>query len=157
MGHLPSWGGVSAIVWMYHLDADETHREKAYWELHKNSKCYFDKILEATLYKAAAVRSLTSYLTIRIKRFSHARHCWRRKDTLISGVVSWTPPTHDRVSVGWPAKIYMNEFCGDTGPSLDQPGVMADRDWRQEIHSIRSTWWWWWWWWNQLGFFFKVH
>ena len=34
---LPSGGDVNTTVWMHHLDADKTHREKAKQERHKNS------------------------------------------------------------------------------------------------------------------------
>ena len=36
--------------------------KKAWWELHKNSKCSSEQILKAIPYKTAAVRLLTSYL-----------------------------------------------------------------------------------------------
>ena len=41
---------------------NETIGEKAWWELHKNVKCFFFQILEATPYKTAVVQPLTSYL-----------------------------------------------------------------------------------------------
>ena len=39
------------------------HREKARWELHKNSIRYFEQILEIPYHKTKAVWSLTSHLT----------------------------------------------------------------------------------------------
>ena len=43
------------------MEANETHREKSRWELHKNATIYFEQILEATPHETD-VRSLTSYL-----------------------------------------------------------------------------------------------
>ena len=48
---------------MPHLDSNETHGEKAKWELHKNAKCCFEQILEAALYENAVVWLLASNLT----------------------------------------------------------------------------------------------
>ena len=45
---------------MHHLDIKETPGEnKARWELYKEAACYFEKILDATLYKTAVVQPLT--------------------------------------------------------------------------------------------------
>ena len=43
------------------MDANETHREKARGELHKNAASYFEHILEATPHETS-VRPLISYL-----------------------------------------------------------------------------------------------
>ena len=48
-------------VWMHHMDASKTHREKAWWELHKNATNYLEQILEAASHKTAAVQQLTSH------------------------------------------------------------------------------------------------
>ena len=40
---------------MHHMDADKTFREKAWWELHKNTTTYIEQSLEATSHKTAAV------------------------------------------------------------------------------------------------------
>ena len=35
------WNFFQAVsVWMHHIDADKTLREKTKWELHKNTACY---------------------------------------------------------------------------------------------------------------------
>ena len=47
---------------MHHMDADEAHREKALWQLHKNAASYIEQILEATSHKTAAVQPPTSHL-----------------------------------------------------------------------------------------------
>ena len=70
-GFLPSWGCVGTIVWMPHLDANETHREKARWKLRKNAMCCFEQILKATPYKTKSVRPLTFYLTNKTNKT-----CW---------------------------------------------------------------------------------
>ena len=47
---------------MHHIDAYKTHREKAWWELHKNVTSFIEQILEATSHETTAVRPLTSHL-----------------------------------------------------------------------------------------------
>ena len=54
MGFLSSRSCVHTTVWMYHMDANKTHREKAIWELGKNASSYFKQILEETPLKTAA-------------------------------------------------------------------------------------------------------
>ena len=39
------FGCVNTTVWMHHMDADKTHREKARWKLHKNATSGFEQIL----------------------------------------------------------------------------------------------------------------
>ena len=86
--------------------------------------------------------------TIQVRRTSHAEHCWRSKDELISNVLLWIP-SHGRAKVGRSARTYIQQLCASTGCSLeDLHGAMDDRDgWREdrEIHVSNSTWWWWWW------------
>ena len=49
---------------LHYLDSNEIPVKKtARWELHKNAAWYFEQILEAALYKAATLWSLTSHLT----------------------------------------------------------------------------------------------
>ena len=77
---------------------------------------------------------------IQIRRTRHARHCWRRKDELISDVLQWTP-SHG------PARTYLQQLCKDTICNLENlPNVMDDRDeWRASIGEIcasGTTWRW---------------
>ena len=51
-----SSGCVHTTVWMYDLDANETHGEKARWELHKNDTCDFEQILKASPHKTDVER-----------------------------------------------------------------------------------------------------
>ena len=86
--------------------------------------------------------------TIQVRRTRRAGHCWRSRDELISGVLQWAP-IYDRTKAGWPARIYIQLLCEDTGCSPeDLPEVMNDREkWRQRVRDIRAggtTWWWWW-------------
>ena len=53
----PCNGCVHTSVWMHHMDADETYREKVKRELHNNATGNIDQILTAT-----AVLPVTSYL-----------------------------------------------------------------------------------------------
>ena len=97
--------------------------------------------------------SLSIYIyitkTIQVRRTSHAGHCWRSKDELISDVLLWTP-THGCARVGRPARTYIQQLCEDTGCNPeDLPEAMNDREkWRETVRDIRAggaTWWWWWW------------
>ena len=85
--------------------------------------------------------------TIQVRRTTHAGHCWRSRDELISDVLLWTP-THGRAKAERPARIYIQQLCEDTGccPE-DLPEAMNDREkWRERVRDIRATnttWWWW--------------
>ena len=88
--------------------------------------------------------------TIQVRRTRHAIHCWRSRDELIIDVLLWTP-THGRAKAGWPARIYIQQLCQDTGCSPeDLPEAMKDREkcWERvrDIRATSTTWWWWWWW-----------
>ena len=83
--------------------------------------------------------------TIQVRRTRHAGHCWRIKDKLISDILLWTP-SHGRVKVRRPIRTYLQQFCTDTGCSMeDLPGVMDNSDgWRErvrEIYASGMTWW----------------
>ena len=58
--------------------------------------------------------------TIQIRRTKHARHCWGRKDELISNILPWTP-SHERAKFGRSARTYIQQLCADTGCSLEHP------------------------------------
>ena len=59
-GHLH--GLTNTTVWMHHMVAKKMHREKARWELHKNTMNYLEQIQEATPHKITAVQPLASHL-----------------------------------------------------------------------------------------------
>ena len=97
--------------------------------------------------------------TIQVREASHAGHCWRSRDELISDVLLWTP-THGRAKAGRPARTYIQQLCEDTGccPE-DLPRfhlAMNDREeWRERARDIRATsaiWWW-----GLHGFLDKVY
>ena len=48
MDLLPSCGCVNSVVWIHHLDVNETPGEKARWKLHNNATCCLEEILEAS-------------------------------------------------------------------------------------------------------------
>ena len=52
---------VDTDIWMHYIDADKTYGEKAWRQLHKNAAGNIEQVLEAALYKAAAVRPLTTH------------------------------------------------------------------------------------------------
>ena len=85
--------------------------------------------------------------TIKDRRTTYAGHCWRSRDELISDVLQWTP-SYGQAKAGWPAWIYIQQICKDTGCcSEDMPEAMNNReDWREKVRDIRAgstTWWWW--------------
>ena len=67
---------------------------------------------------------------------------WYRQCTYISiistvnEVLLWTP-SYGRVKAGWPACIYIQQLCEDTGWSLENlPEVMNDREgWRGRVQG----------------------
>ena len=85
---------------------------------------------------------------IQVRRTGHAGRCWRSRDEFISNILLWTP-SHGQAKAGWPARTYIQQFCADTGCSLeDLPGAMDDRDgWQEKVWEIcagSAIWWWWW-------------
>ena len=65
--------------------------------------------------------------THQVRRTRHAGHCWRSKDEPISDILPWTP-SHGRTKTERPARTYIQQFCADTGCSLeDLLGAMNDR------------------------------
>ena len=78
--------------------------------------------------------------TSQVRRTTHAGHCWRSRDELISDVPLWTP-THGCSKAGRPAQTYIQQLCEDTGccPE-DLPEVMNDREkCRERVRDIRTT------------------
>ena len=65
--------------------------------------------------------------TIQVRRTTHAEHCWRSRDELISEVLLWTL-SHGRAKAGRPARTYIQQLCADTGciPE-DLPEAIDDR------------------------------
>ena len=66
---------------------------------------------------------------------THAGHCWRSKDELISDVLLWTP-TYGCAR----ARTYIQQLCEDTGCNPeDLPEAMNDREkWRERVRDIRA-------------------
>ena len=79
--------------------------------------------------------------TIQVRRTSHARHCWRSRDEIISDLLLWIP-SHGRVKVGRPAKTYIPQLCTDTGRSLeDLPEAMNDKERWWGEGQVYPSWW----------------
>ena len=73
--------------------------------------------------------------TIKVRRAWRVGLCRRRKDELISDILLWIP-LYGRAKTGRPARTYIQQFCADTGFSLeDLLGTMNDRDGWQEIRA----------------------
>ena len=84
--------------------------------------------------------------TIQVKQTTHAGHCWRSRDELMSDVLLWTS-TYGQAKAGRLAQTYIQQLCEDTGCSPeDLPEAMNDREkwWERvrDIHAIGTTWWW---------------
>ena len=77
--------------------------------------------------------------TIKVRRTRHAGHCWRGRDEPIIDVFLWTP-TYGRAKAGRPGRIYVQQFCEDSGCSPeDLPEAMNDRGkWRERVRDIRA-------------------
>ena len=52
---LPSGSHVSTVVWLHHLEFNESPGEKARWELYKDGTCCLEQVLEAVPHKTAAL------------------------------------------------------------------------------------------------------
>ena len=66
--------------------------------------------------------------TIPVTRTSHAEHCRRSREELISDILLLTP-SHGQAKVGRPARTYIQHLCADTGCSLeDGPEAMDDSE-----------------------------
>ena len=78
--------------------------------------------------------------TIQVRQTSHARHCCRSRDELISDVLLWTP-TYGRAKAGRPVRKYIQQLCEHTGciPE-DLPEAMNDREkWQERVRDIRAS------------------
>ena len=77
--------------------------------------------------------------TIQVRLTRHAGHCWRSRDELISDILLWTL-LHRRAKARQPARNYIQQFCADTGCSLqDLPEVMDDKEeWQERIREIHT-------------------
>ena len=63
--------------------------------------------------------------TIKVRRTSHARYCWRSRDKFISDGLLWTP-SHGRAKAGQPARTYIQQLTGcDLGDLVE---AMDDRE-----------------------------
>ena len=93
-------------------------KHKKRWELHKDTGCSPEHILETALHKIRCIpTSVASYKP-------NAMYCWRTKDELINNVL-FGALTHERVSVDWTANIPLDQLEADIECSLeDQQGAM---------------------------------
>ena len=71
----------------------------------KIAMCSFEKVLEATPYKTAAVQPLTSHPNRTNKT------CWISKNKLISDILLWSH-TYGHINVSWPAKNLQSSSLG---------------------------------------------
>ena len=58
----PNSGRINTDVWMYRMDADQTHGEQARRQLHKNAASCREQVQKAVPHKAAPVRWPTIHL-----------------------------------------------------------------------------------------------
>ena len=114
------------------------------WKLHENFIRILQAILNKSCKKYPTKQQLYSHQpplskTIQIRWTRHAGSCWRNKDELISDILLWTP-LHRCASVGQPSRTYPQQFCTDTGCTLeDLLEVMDDREkWPERVKEIRA-------------------
>ena len=108
----------------------------------------FTRMQRATLNKSSgqhlSKQQLYGYLppitkTIKTRRTSCVRHCWRSRDELISVVLQWTS-SPGRANAGCPARTYLQQLCADTECSPeDLTETMDDREGcRERIMDIHA-------------------
>ena len=106
----PSSSRVYTAVWMH------------YWTLPKRMEKKLDsnytRMLRAILNKSRRQHLTKQQLychlppiikTVQVRRTSHAEHCRRSRDGLMSDILLWTP-SQGRVKAGRPARIYMQQL-----------------------------------------------
>ena len=78
--------------------------------------------------------------TLQVRRTRHARHCWGRKDELISDIFLWNP-THGHTSVNWSTKIYSYQLFIDQSCRVkDLTYATTDRDgWWVRAKGLREV------------------
>ena len=133
--NLLSCGYVNNTAWMHHMDANITHKEKAWWKLQKYVEGYFKQILEAIPLQKYGCTA-TNFLSPK-KRPSKTN--LRSMEELIHNVLPWTL-THRLFITCQPARNYMHQLCADTRYSLeDLPGAMVDRNgWRERVRKTSA-------------------
>ena len=154
MGFLPNCSHIRTTVWLLYWNSNETHGDKARWELCKNAACCFEKSRKQHSTKQQLTAACHPF---NLDKQDMLGNAGKVRDKVINKIFMWTP-TYGNTSVGRPAKTYILQLCGDTGYSLeDLPREMTNRDWWRErerererervkgIHAIHMTWWWWWW------------
>ena len=83
--------------------------------------------------------SISITKTIQVRWTRYAGYCWRSRDKLISDILLWTP-SHGQAKAGQPARTYIQQFCADTGCSLEALlGGMDNKDrWWERIREIHA-------------------
>ena len=122
------------------------HGEKAWWQLHKNAEQYWT----SPGGNAPTKKQLYNHLppitkTIQVRQTSHAGHCWRSKNELISDILPWTP-SHGRAKAERPGRTYIQQLCADTGyialkTSQEQWTIDGWQESVRESCAGSATWW----------------
>ena len=108
---------------------------------HRDPVFCFEQILEATLYKIAALRPFTScQQTLQVRLARCTGYCWRSKDGLNSNILQWIS-TYGHGSVGWPVKKYIHLLYVNTGCHLEElPRAKIDKgegcESVKDIHAV---------------------
>ena len=131
---------------LMHRCTSYTLKKRIKKKLDENCTRMIRAILNKTLKQHPTKQQLFGHLppipkTIQIRRSRHMGHCWRRKDELISDILLWTS-SYGRASVSRPTRAYLQQFCTDTGYSLeDLLGSIYDRDAERESWKyVLATW-----------------
>ena len=104
-GILSSWSHFSIIVWLHYKDSNETSGEKARWELHKDSMCCLEQILEESYNKNTSCTATYPYHINQVRQTRHAGHHWRSKDKLLNVILH--NPKHGQHQY-WPTSKSLN-------------------------------------------------
>ena len=120
----PSCSCIHTTIWMHHMDGNKMHREKAWWELHKNAMSYFEQILEVLTQQNNISK------TIQERQTRHAEHCWRNKDELIS---DWPlhadmPVWADQQEIIYISSVQTQDAVWKTCPEWQLIGMKGERE-----------------------------
>ena len=96
------------------------------WKEHKTNKELYGKLDKITD-------------SLRIRRLKFIGHNWRRKDELVSKVLTWMPK-HGKRKRGRPGMTYLDQLEKDTGMSVEElQNIMDDRDeWKKLVYDVRA-------------------
>ena len=97
---------VRRIVWLLNWVLNETLREKACWDLHKNDECCFEQILEAAPHKTGPGQRIISYLPNHASKTYKTCYVRQTKSVQVISDVDLCTQTHRHTSTDQRTKTY---------------------------------------------------